>query len=172
MTLPWDIPSDLEIAWLLQQGISEPAMITPPVVLASNVVFLDGNTFDFDAGGVRAFIFREPNDLIAWRPASKRVATWRSSAFALGEDAIWNPASYFMGSALRVHADPLAWLKADRDGVCIVQAQLTYANLRHARGLSFADPVYRRLVKRWLEPPRTRPELFIEVIEQVEELAA
>ena len=162
MTLPWDIPSDLEIAWLLQQGISEPAMITPPVVLAANVVFLDGNTFDFDAGGVRAFIFREPNDLIAWRPASKRVATWRSSAFALGEDAIWNPASYFMGTALRVHRTPLEWLKADRDGIVIVKPELTHAYLRDA-DISFADDLYARQVKRWREPPLPRGKLLIEM---------
>jgi hypothetical protein len=165
MTLPWDIPSDLEIAWLLKQGISEPAMITPPVVLAANVVFLDGNTFDFDAGGVRAFIFREPNDLIAWRPASKRVATWRSSAFALGEDAIWNPASYFMGTALRVHRTPFEWLEAERDGICIVQQRFTHALLRHACRLSFADPVYAQQVKRWLQPPKPTVEMLIEVAE-------
>lgn len=178
MTPALDLLSDIEIGWLLDQDVSPAAMLEPTPIRAANVTFLDRNTFDFDESGIRAFVFKEldSDDLVAWRPASKRLpdrlATWRGVAFALGQDAIWNPASYFMGSALRVHADPLAWLKADRDGVCIVQAQLTYANLRHARGLSFADPVYRRLVKRWLEPPRTRPELFIEVIEQVEELAA
>ena len=165
MTLPWDIPSDLEIAWLLKQGISETAMISPTVIRAANVTLLDGNTFDFDAKGIRAFLFKELDcdDLIAWNPKRDALATWRGDAFALGQESVFNPATYFDCSALRVHRTPLEWLKADREGIVIVKPQLTYAYLYHARRLSFADPVYAQQVKRWLQPPKPTAELLIEV---------
>jgi hypothetical protein len=169
MTLPWDIPTEREIEWLLDHGISEAAMLEPTPIRAANVVFLDGDTFDFDACGIRAFVFKEldSDDLVAWRPASKRLpdclATWRGVAFALGQDAIWNPASYFMGSALRVHADPLAWLRSGRDGICIVQPSLAYGQLRHVPRLSFADPMYARQVQQLLQPPKPKAEILIEV---------
>jgi hypothetical protein len=164
MKLPWDIPTDREIAWLLDNGVSEAAMLEPTPLRAANVVFLGGNTFDFDSDGTRAFIFKEPNDLVAWNPKRDALAAWGCSAFALGEDAIWNPASYFMGDALRVHRTPLDWLKADRDGIVIVKPELTYGYLRNVRRLSFADPVYAQQVKQWLQPPKPAVEILVEIL--------
>ena len=82
---------------------------------------------------------------------------------AHGSGVPQGPGSYFGDSALRVHRTPLEWLRAERDGVVIVQPQLTYAYLRDARRLSFADPAHAQQVNRWLEPPRPRTELFLEV---------
>jgi hypothetical protein len=167
------IPTDIEIGWLLDQGVSPAAMLDPTPIQAANVVFLGGDTFNFDTGGVRAFVFKEfdSGDLVAWRPGPKRtpdqLATWRGVAFALGEDAIWNPASYFMGSALRVHADPFQWLRSERDGICIVQPTLAYAQLRHVKRLSFADTMHARWVQRWLQPPKPEGEILIEVVKEL-----
>ena len=47
---------DIEIGWLLDQGVSPAAMLLQPEIRAANVVFLDGNTFDFDESGIRAFV--------------------------------------------------------------------------------------------------------------------
>ena len=121
------ILKDIEIGWLLDQGVSPAAMLLQPEIRAANVVFLDGNTFDFDESGIRAFVFKEldSDDLVAWRPASRtlpeRLATWRAVAFALGQDSIFNPATYFMDGKLHVHADPLDWLRAGREGIVIVK---------------------------------------------------
>jgi len=169
MMVDLDYPNEAEILWLFDQDVSDTAILLPTPIRAANVVFLDGNTIDFDSGGVRAFRFKEfdSDDLIAWNPKRNALATWRGAAFALGQDAIWNPASYFMDSALRVHRTPLEWLKADRDGIVIVQQDLTYAYLRNVRRLSFADPVHARHVERWLEPPRDGPELLIEVVKEL-----
>jgi hypothetical protein len=175
MTLPLDYPNEMEIRWMFAQGIPDTAMLGPPAIRAARATFLDGNTFDFDAVGERVLIFvvediGADSDLVAWQPRTGQLATFEGIAFALGQDAIWNPASYFMGAALQVHADPLAWLKADRDGVCILQPKLTYACLRSATRLSFADPVYAQQVKRWLRPPKSRVKILVEV--QKEEIAA
>jgi hypothetical protein len=161
MRLP-DIPREVEIEWLLAKGIPEKAMIEPTVIRAANVVPLDGNTFDFDRGGIRCFVFKERDDFVAWSPRRHTLASWRATTFALNENAIWNPASYFVGATLRVHAEPVAWLKAEREGIVIVKPELTYAYLRDAR-LSFADAGHARRVSGWLRPPKPNGEIFIEV---------
>ena len=165
--VPWDIPSEAEIRWLLHQGFSESALMTPTLIRAANVEFLNGRTFDFDVGGERAFVLVVADnefvvDFVAWEPKRGALATWRGAAFALGQEAIFNPASYFDGKALRVHRTPLEWLKAERDGIVIVQPQLTYAYLRDAP-LSFADRAFAETVTRWREPSSARGALFIEV---------
>lgn len=167
MTLPWDIPNEAEVRWLLHQGLSEKALMTPTLIRAANVEFLNGGTFDFVASGERAFILVVDDnelmiDLVAWKPQRDAIATWRGAAFALGQDAIFNPASYFDGSALRVHRTPHEWLRAERDGIVIVQPRSTYAYLRDAR-LSFADRAFAQKVKRWREPSMPRGQLLIEV---------
>jgi hypothetical protein len=165
MMVDLDYPNEAEIRWLFEQGVPDTAMLEPTPIRAANAAFLDGNTFDFDSGGGRTFIFKvlDSDDLIAWDPKRNALATWRGAAFALGQDAIWNPASYFMDSALRVHRTPLDWLKADRDGICIVQPKWTYALLRHARTLAFADPVFAQQVKRWLRPPKSEVKIIVEI---------
>ncbi len=167
MTLHWGIPTEAEILWLLQQGFSENALMKPTLILAANVTFLDNRAFDLKVGGERAFVFVVAEnghvlDHVAWDPKRGALASWRGAAFALGQDAIFNPASYFDDSALRVHRTPLEWLSAERDGIVIVQPQLTYAYLRDAR-LSFADRAFAQKVKRWREPSTPRGELLIEV---------
>ncbi len=62
------------------------------------------------------------------------VASWRGQAFCLGDiDDIFNPATYFAGDALRIHATPLDWLHADREGIVIVRPELAPAYLADCR---------------------------------------
>jgi hypothetical protein len=167
----WGLPDDRLIRWLLDQGVRESAMLEPWPLGGARVLF-DGCGFDVVPDGELAVTFRiddcgEVLDLAAWAPRSGKMASWCGVGFAIGQDQIFNPASYFDGGALRVHADPLAWLKADRDGVVIVKPELTYAYLRNVRRLSFADPALARQVERWLEPPQAGPELLVEVVEEL-----
>jgi hypothetical protein len=167
------IPSDGIVRWLIDQGISDAAMTSPWPVKQARVTFVGADTFDFDDSGEPAPIFRaadhgETIDLVAWQVRSGRLASWRGVAFAIGDVAeIWNPASWFMDSALRVHRSPLEWLRANRDGICIVQPRFTYAYLRHVPRLSFGDRLYAQQVKQWLQPPKSKPELLIEVAEEL-----
>ena len=93
--------------------------------------------------GTRALTFRISNvdgediDLAAWSPRFGELATWYGRGFALGQDQIDNPAAYFDVGALRIHRTPLDWLKANRDGICIIQPNLTYATLRSVLERSF-----------------------------------
>ena len=162
-----DLPNELEAQKLLSQGVSEMAMLEPETIRAGNVRFLDGDSFEFADDGQRALIFRIvefglERDLVAWSRKLKKLATWRGVAFALGQEAIWNPATYFMGGALEVHRTPLDWLKADRAGICIVQPRYAYSQIANVRRLRFADEAHARLVRDWLKPPAP-PEFLVEV---------
>ena len=163
-----DLPNELEAQWLLSQGVSDRAMLEPETIRAGNVCFLDGNTFEFADDGDRALIFRVVDcgyeaDLVAWSHKQNKLSTNRGVAFALGQEAIWNPATYFMGEALKVHTTPLEWLRADREGICIVQSRYTYPQLSHVERLQFADRDHAQRVKLWIQPPKPRAELLVEV---------
>jgi hypothetical protein len=130
----WGFPTDDELLWLLEQGVSDEALWP----ISGATVRFDSATFDLDAEGERALVFRaedrdEVIDLIGWQPHTGALASWRGQAFCLGDiDDIFNPATYFDGGALRVHATPLDWLLANRDGIVIVQPDLAPAYLETA----------------------------------------
>jgi hypothetical protein len=166
MTL--DIPNELEAQWLISQGVSCRAMLEKPCLRASQVRFLENETFKFAEDGDRALVFRVFDcgtqvDLVAWSHRQKQLATWRGFAFALGQDNISNTATYFAGSALHVHRTPLDWLKADRFGICIVQPRFAYAHLGNVPRLICPDETHARELETWLQPPKPRAEILVEV---------
>ena len=162
MTISMDYPTEAEIRWLFGQGVPDTAMLEPEPIRAGKVTFLDKLTFDFDEAGDRALIFIEERDLIAWQPRTGKLASWRGMAFALGEDAIWSPASWFAESALRVHLTPLHWLQANREGIVIVHPRLAYAMLHHVPRLAFADAVHARQTRLAMHPPKLCTEFLVE----------
>jgi hypothetical protein len=167
----WGLPSDDQVRWLLRYGVEAAAMVGPWPIGAATVRF-DVGTFDLNPTGECALTFRvhecgEVIDLVAWHAHTGKLASWRGTAFAIGQQAIFNPATYFGGGTLRVHRTPLEWLLADRDGIVIVKPELTYAYVRNLRRVSCADTAYLQQVKQWLEPPRPSVELFVEVQEEL-----
>jgi hypothetical protein len=166
MTL--DIPNEIETLWLISQSVPDAAMLETPCLRAGRVRFLDGDTFEFADDGDRALVFRVLEcgtqcDLVAWSHKQKKLTTWRGVAFALGQDQIFNPATYFAGGALHVHRTPLDWLKADRYGICIVQPRFAYAHLRNVPRLVCPDENQARELERWLHAPKPRTEILVEV---------
>jgi hypothetical protein len=171
MSLPLDYPTEDEIRWLFAHGVSDAAIFQPTPIRAARVRFLDQRAFEFaDIGGVgeRALVFVGESDLVAWQPRQGALATWRGVAFCLGDiDQVFNPATYFCAGALRVHADPLAWLKAEREGIVSVQPRFTYAYLRHVPRLAFSTAAHARQVRAWLEPPKPRVEFLVKIPEEM-----
>jgi hypothetical protein len=166
----WGTLNKAQGAWLLNQGVSAAALLEPSPVGATRVRFLDGNTFDVAGteAGTGALTFRinvgEDIDIIAWSPRTGEIGAWYGRGFCLGQDQIDNPATYFDGDALRIHRTPLDWLKADREGVCIVQPDRTYAMLRHVPRVSFADFDTAKKFEAWIKAPAPRVEMFVEGI--------
>ena len=164
-------PTDDELRWLLDQGIDDDAMALPWPVRGARVRF-DRDTFDFDLDGGRALTFRssdrgETIDLIAWQPQTGKLASWRGVAFCVGDvDDIFNPATYFAGSALHVHKTPLEWLLANRQGIVIVRPDLAHAYLANRQRIVCPDARFAREVEAWVQPPKPIVEIFVAVAER------
>ena len=161
-------------AWLRDQGVSPEAIIEPDPIGAAWVRFLGDATFEAAKGteplALRALTFRvvdgdEIIDLAAWSPRTGQIGIWRGVGFALGQEAIFNPATFFDGEALRLHATPLEWLQSGRDGICIVRWKYTYAYLRNVPRLFCADPQLAYQLERWCRPPTALPKILVPDLE-------
>ena len=103
------------------------------------VVFLPGDRFEFardarDASGaVVAIVFPAPDDLgrlidlAAWSPETGRLALLLGRVSMLGQD---NLCGWRLGEPLAMHETPLEWLKANREGVFVVDPQRASPLLR------------------------------------------
>jgi hypothetical protein len=165
----WRVPAPnlAELRWLRGQGVSRSAILCPWPIGAANVKF-DGDAFALDPNGERALTFLvedcgEVIDIAAWQPRTGQLATWLSAAFAIGQEKIFNPATYFADSALRVHETPLQWLQAEREGIVIVRPDLAHAHLANCQRLAFSDARFAQMVKAWLQPPKPTVEIFVAV---------
>ncbi len=171
-SLALPIPEEDQVRWLIAQGVSDEAMLSPWLLKAASVKFLGGGTFEFndrDGRGERAIVFRandhgEPIDLLAWSARTNRLASWRGAAFCLGDvDDCFNPGSWALGGGLRVHLTPLDWLKADRDGIVIVNPALSYSCLRNRPRLVVGDALHAKRIQQWIKPPKPCVEIHVEV---------
>jgi hypothetical protein len=122
-----DFPKDAELRWLLAQGITGEAMASPWPIRGSSVIF-DGNVFSFSGDA------------------------WCGVGFCLGNADILNPGTYSDDGSLHIHATPLEWLRADRDGICIVQWRDAYGRLRFC--VRSARMSWLR--RRWISTPSRR----------------
>ena len=139
-----------EINWLLGQGVTPLALAKDPgeigfVIGAAKVVF-NANHFDFakhDADlDVSALVMvardeaGDVADLVAWRPKDQIVAPYACSVSMLGQHNIERPR---LGEPLLVHSDPLHWLRADRQGVVVLNPQRAWSLLFDAGELQAAN---------------------------------
>ncbi len=97
-----------------------------------SVCFLAGRRFEFGrnlrnaTGAVRAVIIPardeddDTRDLAAWSLDDGRVATWCGAVSMLGEDQLSAPRRR---AGLHVHRNVVEWLRADRNGVVILDAK-------------------------------------------------
>jgi hypothetical protein len=122
-----------EVEELERLGIPPDALAGPIPVRAGFVVF-DEYGFEFEqhskhgTEGARAFLYLVTDhqgvarDFIAWAPQLGKLTTWLNRAWALGEEKINDPRLTDHG-ALPVHRTPVGWLKARREGICLVRPQ-------------------------------------------------
>jgi hypothetical protein len=120
-----------EVEELERLGIQADALAGPIPVRAGYVVF-DELGFEFEqhdkhgTEGTRAFLFLITDhqgvarDVVAWAPQLGKLTTWLGRAWALGEETIYRP-RLTDHEALPVHRTPTGWLKARREGICLVR---------------------------------------------------
>ncbi len=168
----WGHPNALQVQWLTSQGVSFDALLHPWPIGATRIRFDEGR-FDIDAKGKDALTFvcfdgDEPIDICAWQPKTGEIASYTGSAIFLGdEDDIFNPASWFGGDDLLVHSTPLEWLRADREGVVILDHARAGHLLAQCRSVSVANDALAATIFRNTRPIQPTVKIFIR-----EEIAA
>ena len=101
------------------------------------VVFDDAGRFEFERhakGGEAVNVFTtiawdecgDPSDLVAWRPG--RIGTWLGAASVLGAELVLEPR--VADEAIDVWPDMMAWLRADRRGIVVLDPRRA-ASLLH-----------------------------------------
>jgi len=159
-------PEDELIRWLLDQRVSEQAMMRPYCIGGGRVRFQE-QQFEIDTDGEAVITFRaedcgEVIDLIAYQPSSGKVGTLRGYGFCLGDaDDVLNTATYFDGGMLWVHETPLQWLLAGRRGIVIVRRDFCNAYLAHSQRLAFPTVEFASKVERWMQPPKPTVRLYV-----------
>jgi hypothetical protein len=162
----YGFPTDDEIWWLLQRGVTEDALTSSWSVTATSARFEDKG-FCADPDGERALIFRaedrgEPIDLIAWQPRSNKLATLLGVGFCIGDlEQTFCPSSWFAGGGLHIHRSPLEWLLAERRGIVIAQPRYVHAYLKNCPRLICTDHALASDLNNWLKPPRRTAKIFI-----------
>lgn len=93
--------------------------------------------------------FGDVADLVAWRPKAS-VATWLGRVGLLGQEMIYAPR---LGDPLNVFPDALAWLRAGRDGLCVIDPSRSASLLREAGTLKVATVAEGRSLRDLLTMP-------------------
>lgn len=122
--------------------------------LTRDDVAVDGGRFEFaryarDGASIRSATivlaldrWCEPADLVAFQcGANPFVATWLGRVGLLGEEGLDD---YRFDEPLLVHASPLDWLRAGREGVCVVDRARAASMLRDAGTMEVGTYAERR----------------------------
>lgn len=137
------------VAWFTSNQVNGLALAKSPrgdydFLLCDDVVFLDHSTFEFarymdgEKEREQAYtiiardVLGDPIDIVAWQPASGRLATWLNRASILGEDQLNAPR---LAEGLPVYETPLQWLQQRRLGVVVIDAKRAAPKLREAAPL-------------------------------------
>lgn len=105
-----------------------------------------------DVGGERAFLILveasdgQSIDIVAWDPATARLAAWLGEAWALGQGALLQRQAQ-EGGALSIWRTPQAWLNAGQRGLVLIQSRAAVQPLRGASALIAEDVSHGRELK-------------------------
>jgi hypothetical protein len=139
--------------WLTSRGVDVLSVVSPtPVRLAHGRVAADG-CFEPEPNGPGWLVFQEPGDWVFWQPRTREMATWLGRSFALSEELIFEAVTYAINGRLRIFASPLDWLKANRNGIVVIDWRRAFERLRDAPRLA-VDEALMPLYWRHMKPPR------------------
>lgn len=66
---------------------------------------------DLERNGAHWFLFREPDDLVYFRPDTSEIALWNGRAFALGTELIGYATTFSLGDGLKIVSSVERWLE-------------------------------------------------------------
>ena len=141
----WGHPSEFETAWLAKRGVSFKSLMGDWPIGATNATFDGHGHFSITTDGERVLTFVTfnagvPIDVIAWRPRTGQTASYSGAATFLGDqDDVVNPATWFDGGDLLIHASPLEWLQAERLGLVVIDYKMAGALVRSVQSVFCED---------------------------------
>jgi hypothetical protein len=152
--------------WLLRKGVHPLAVSSAensPIRVARGHCAPDG-WFDMDESGDPHFgILVEdragPIDVAFWHARSGRTATLHNYGFALGEHLIENPGVYSHDHHLNIFANPLDWLRSDRDGIFILNWNPVFDRLGDCPDIAVDESLLAKY-RTAMQPPHM-PNLFV-----------
>lgn len=121
-------------------------------------IVADEGRFDEATEGKAFLAFPEAEDVVFWRPGSDQLATWNGRAFALNEDAIYNPGTYFF-SNLNVYRNPLDWMRNRCDGCVVIDWSRAWSRLQDVPRIAVDESLLLQC-RRHMKPPKG-PEAFV-----------
>lgn len=145
--------------WLLKAGVPVETLIAlTPLRIATGHRAEDG-IFEDDEAGAGFLVFEEAEDVIFWQPRTGEIATAFNRAFALGEEAIYNPGTYAFDCRLSILSSPLNWLRNRCDGCVVLDWRRAFDRLRDAPRVAISEDLL-FLYKRHMRPPHL-PEVSV-----------
>lgn len=153
-----EILHQTQIDWLVRQGVPPRAIIIPDSLMLARGRRARDGIFEPDDGGDFWLTWPQGDDRIFWRPKTGEIATEWGRTFAIGEDVVDNPGTTALGSWLKIYADPLSWLRANRNGLVVLRWEWAFEWLRDVQRIAVAEEVL-PLYKRHMRP--RLPELAV-----------
>jgi hypothetical protein len=153
------LPTQEELDWLLAQDISITALVRPLAMKVATGDIGQHGYFEAANSGPRWLAFEQEHDLLLWNPRGRLLVAESRRSFALGEDIVDNPSTYAFDCNLNIFAEPLEWLRANRDGIVVIDWSRAFDRLRDVPRIAIAEallPTYRLFMK-----PGRMPELLV-----------
>lgn len=154
-----EIPDPDWCRWFVEMGVPGRALVHPTIVKVARGAAAPGGFFDFDPAGDRWLCFEERDDLIFWHPGDGTLCTDAGRAFALGEAAVGNPATFAFDCNLNIFENPMDWLRAGRDGIVILKWRWAFDRLRDVPRIA-VDERLLPVLKEHMRPPHS-PEIYV-----------
>jgi len=158
--------SQRELDYFRLRGVDALTLATPWPMRADRVQFDGTGFFDFarntDSGNAApAFVIGVLGDgglidLCAWQLETDRTALWLGRGFALGETQL----AFRPHEPLPVWRTPLAWLRANRVGIVILNVSAAWSRLADLPILA-EDIQHGNSLEKLLKPPRPLPTIFV-----------
>lgn len=132
--------SPVQLDWLVAQGVSLDVLFCfLPIRVARGTA--KGGRFWEEEDGQSFIVFPQETDTVFWSPVSGALVSEEGRAFALGQDVIDNPGTYALGGRLNIFADPLEWLRAECDGIVVIEWSRAFDRLRDCPRIAVAEPL-------------------------------
>ncbi|QKK28611.1 hypothetical protein FE844_003040 [Rhizobium indicum] len=136
----------------------DPASIPPRAELLSCGIAYgfrgEDGRFEPDRRGQEWLAFEEPEDVVYWNPRTGFTATFEGRAFALGELAITNAATYALDDSLKIFGSISRWIEANGRGIFVLDWRRAFDKLRDAPRVECDSDDVSALYRQYMKPQR------------------